>query len=342
MKDRSASIKRPVLWLLCFMLALVIAGLAATAACSRLLLEKIRYIDPATVPTLSQAQLDAYTTGNGASPSAPSLQPEDVVFTSPEAQHTDAQTINILLIGQDRLEGESRSRSDSMILCTFRKADHSLTLTSILRDLYVSIPGYRDNRINAAYIAGGMTLLNQTLEQNLGIRVDGSIEVDFQQFAEIIDLLGGVQLELRQDEADYISQSTGTTLAAGKQQLTGAQALAYARIRKLDSDGDFSRTSRQRRLLEALLDSYRNAGLSDLLLLPGKLLPMVTTDMTKKQILELIRDVAPSLSKLEIHTQYIPAEGTYSYQTIRGMSVLVADMEAARKLVEDTILNPKE
>lgn len=329
MNKRSVSKINAVFWLICGVLAVNLSLEAIPAAGLRFPGQQLRYAESSPVPTLSLPEANPVHTST--------VPPVEMQAETSEPTKTDSGTINILLIGQDRLAGEGRSRSDSMILCTFRIEDHSLTLTSILRDLYVSIPGHRDNRINAAYITGGMELLNATLEQNLGIRVDGNIEVDFQQFAGIIDLLGGVRLELRQDEAQYISQVTGSSLGAGLQQLTGAQALAYARIRKLDSDGDFSRTRRQRTLLEALLKSYRNAGLSELLQLPGKILPMVTTDMTKREILELIREAAPSLSKLEIRTQHIPAEGTYSYRTIRGMSVLVADMEAARQLVKDTV-----
>lgn len=246
--------------------------------------------------------------------------------------------VNILLIGQDARENEERARSDSMILCTFNKKTKQLTMTSILRDLYVSIPGYGSNRINAAYAWGGSDLLKRTLEENFHLYINGTVEVDFQQFPQIIDLLGGVQIELRQDEANLINEETGSSLSAGVQLLTGDQALCYSRIRKLDANGDFSRTARQRRVMSALLDAYRSSGLTTMLSLTKTLLPMVTTDLGNLEILVLAAEVFPALSGAEIRSQYIPGEGMYSGQMIDGMSVLVPDIEAVRQMLEQTLL----
>ncbi|MFQ9799037.1 MAG: LCP family protein [Clostridia bacterium] len=99
--------------------------------------------------------------------------------------------VNILLIGQDRREGEGRQRSDSMILATINKKSQSIYLTSFMRDMYVPIPGYSDNRINAAYAFGGMDLLDDTIETNFGIHIDGNVEVDFSGFKTLIDMMGG-------------------------------------------------------------------------------------------------------------------------------------------------------
>lgn len=316
--------------------------LLAGAGYSRHLLSQIQYVDPTATAPLSQNALDQYTEAGDAPPDKSDLQPEDIRFPSPESQESSADIVNILLIGHDRRPGESRARSDTMILCTLDIPRKRLTMTSFLRDLYVSIPGYRSNRINAAYTAGGMALLNQTLETNFGVNVDGNIEVDFQQFPKIIDLLGGVSLELRQDEAEAINTVTGSSLAAGVQALSGDQALAYSRIRKLDSDGDFSRTGRQRKLLEALLQSYRDTGSLRLMELLEELLPMVTTDMSRDEVTALAAKLIPVLPQLEIRTQYIPEDGTYTYRKIRGMSVLVADMEAAQTLLRSTVCPPAE
>ncbi len=270
-----------------------------------------------------------------AMPDSPATFP--AVDTAPEVAETP---VNILLIGQDRQEGGDRTRSDTIILCTFHESQNCLVMTSFLRDLYVEIPGYGKDRINAAYVYGGMPLLNQTLADNFGITVDGNLEVDFAGFTEIIDALGGVTLELRQDEADVINQSTSRVLTEGTHLLTGAEALAYARIRKLDSDGDFSRTARQRKLLESLLKTCKNSNFPTLLSLVKQLLPMVNSDIPKKELLSLALDVLPDLSGLQIRGQHIPQDGTYSYQTIGGMSVLVPDLSAARKFLEETACIP--
>ena len=271
--------------------------------------------------------------------SVETIDPSDVTWnqvTTPLEESDDI--INILLIGQDRRPGETRARSDSMILCTVNKETGTLILTSILRDLYVQIPGYGDNRINAAYAAGGMQLLNETLEHNFGIRVDGNVEVDFNQFQSIIDRLGGVSVDLRQDEAELLNRTLNAGVTAGIQKLTGEQALRYARIRSLDSDGDFSRTDRQRKLIGAMIEAAGDAGMKTLLTLVDEILPMITTDMSNFQILSYALELFPVLPELEIVSQHVPADGTYSGKMIRGMAVLVADMDAARTMLERTLL----
>lgn len=250
------------------------------------------------------------------------------------AEKTD-DPIHILLIGQDRRENESYARSDAIILCSFLPESEQLVLTSFLRDLYVEIPGHQPNRINAAYALGGMDLLRQTVESNFHVAVSGCIEVDFAQFAEAIDSLDGVTIQLRQDEADTINEAVPGDLAAGSQHLNGAQALAYSRIRSLDQDGDFSRTQRQRTVLTALLKRFQEANLRSLLNAAKEVLPVLTADMSQKNMLSLAMRIFPMLSGAGITSQKIPADGCFTYDTIRGMEVLVPDMDAARKLLEE-------
>lgn len=247
--------------------------------------------------------------------------------------------INILLIGQDSREESDISRSDCMVLCSFKPEAKKVIITSFLRDLYVEIPGHGENRINAAYALGGMELLKQTLQENFGVWIDGCIGVDFSNFSQIIDILGGVTLELRQDEADVINAEFPGELSEGIQKLNGNQALAYSRIRKLDADGDFSRTNRQRKLLSSLLDSYRDAGLLTILSTVLDTLPMLSTDLETKQILVLAAKLFPMLSDPTVISQRIPADGSFSYSTIRGMQVLTTDKDDVRKLLKDTLLN---
>lgn len=250
----------------------------------------------------------------------------------------DSGILNILLVGQDKREDEAVTRSDSMILCTFNKTTKELIMTSFLRDLYVKIPGHGSNRINAAYALGGIQLLKETLSHNFALQIDGTVEVDFSQFASIIDTLGGVEIELRSDEAQVINRETGSSLSAGSNLLTGTQALAYSRIRKLDTDGDFSRTGRQRKVMTALMDAYRGLSLKEAVPLAAKLLPLLTTDMNNGQILVCAMEVLPYLSQARILSQHVPAQGDYTDATVDGMSVLKADPAAVRKMLAETLL----
>lgn len=245
--------------------------------------------------------------------------------------------INILLVGQDRREENEPARADSIILCSFRPESKTITITSFLRDLYVQLPGQDGNRLNAAYAFGGMPMLKQTLQDNLGIYTDGCIDVDFSQFSGIIDTLGGVEMELRQDEAEAVNRTVPGDLEEGTHLLTGSQALAYSRIRNLDSDGDFSRTGRQRKLLSSLLDSYRDAGLLKILSAIADTLPLISTDLDKKEILFLAAKLFPLLEDPVVVSQRIPADGTYSYSTIRNMEVLTTDLDATKVQLYETL-----
>ncbi len=339
---RRSSIPRIIMKLLCTLLGVILVVMVGGTVYFQHLLGQINYVDPQDTYQLSQEELDAYlaTDQGSGSGDSPSISAGDVQFDSHATQigGKGSSIVNILLIGQDRREGEGRARSDSILLCTFNKKTKQIVLTSFLRDLYVQIPGYSSNRLNAAYAAGGMSLLDDTLQENFGLYIDGNVEVDFSQFSQVINILGGVEIELRQDEAELINEETGSSLSAGVQQLDGDQALAYARIRKLDADGDFSRTSRQRKVVSALLDAYRGASLPTMVSLMNQILPMLTTDLSNLRILAYALELFPMLSQAELVSQHVPASGTYTNQNIDGMAVLVADMDAARTMLEQTLL----
>ena len=318
---------RAFMKLVCLLLALILIFLLGATARFQQVLGKIHYTQP---PADFGTRLGSFLTN---------LASEGIGKQSDLIGGTGSGIVNILLIGQDRREGEETARSDSMILCTYHRKTGNVTMTSFLRDLYVPIPGHHSNRINAAYSEGGAALLDDTLRENFSLHIDGNIEVDFSQFAQIIDLLGGVELELREDEAAEINKETGSELAAGTQVLNGEQALTYARIRKLDADGDFSRTSRQRKVMNALVSRYRNMQWKELLPLMDQLLPLISTDMNYGKLVLLAMEIMPKLSGAQITSQRIPADGTFSDEKIDGMAVLSADLEANRQLLRDTLLN---
>ena len=322
---RKDSLSRKAMKLLCALLGLILVFMLGATLLFRNYLEQINYT-PVKQDTSIQAvfsQLSFSGSGSGRIGGA------------------NSGLTNILLIGQDAREGESQSqaRSDSMILCTYNKNTKQLTMTSFLRDLYVPIPGHGSNRINAAYTYGGADLLRKTIDENFNIAIDGYMEVDFSHFSDIIDSMGGVEIQLRQDEAEVINQQTGSSLSEGTHVLDGFQALTYSRIRSLDLDGDFSRTSRQRKVINALADSLRGSSIKELAPVISKILPMITTDLSRGQLLLYAVDILPHLSQMDIRSQSIPAAGTFTDQIIDGMAVLEADMAAQNQYLQNTLLN---
>lgn len=330
--------KKVLLAILCVFLALILSGMLLVTVYVEGKLGKINRPDH-NEETLSSEEIDRIE--NGTDEIDPDftgevVDPEDVTWASEpgEAIGNNENIVNILFIGQDRRPGEGRARSDSMILCTFNKEKRTLTMTSFLRDMYVQIPGHRENRINASYALGGMDLLNTCLATNFGVHVDGNVEVDFSEFEQIIDAMGGVDIELSQKEANWLNLS-GWHLKKGVNHLDGEQALAYSRIRYLDSD--FGRTNRQRKVLTALVEKSRNLSLSQINSLLDTLLPLITTDMSNNEITGYVLELFPMLAGCSLVNQHIPADGTYRNAYVRGMAVLIPDLEANRKLLKESL-----
>ena len=276
------------------------------------------------------------------------LDPEDVTWANNEKVDGSDNVINLLLIGQDRRPGEGRARSDAMIIASINKTDKTIKLTSLMRDLYVQIPGYSDNRINAAYAFGGMETLDATIKENFDIDIDGNIEVDFSGFKDVIDSIGGIDMEIDADEIsvmnDYvrdINRQTGTPVessivtAAGKQHLNGTQALAYSRIRYV-GNGDFGRTERQRNVLMAAFDEVKHLSITEMLSLADTVFPLLTTDMSSADLIGLATDVL-TLGVDTIETHNIPEDASYTSAYIRGMAVLVPDLDECRRVLRGII-----
>ena len=264
----------------------------------------------------------------------------------PAAAEQSDEVRNILLIGQDKREGEDRQRSDAMIVATLNKTEERISLTSFMRDLYVSIPGYEDNRINAAYQFGGMELLDETIETNFGIHIDGNVEIDFEVFQTLVDKVGGIDIELTQEEADYICGRDQSVLypqplrsewdlQEGMNHLNGEQALIHARNRSV-GNSDYRRTERQREVIAAAFDKLNEMGIMDILALVREALPMVTTDLSLTQMVGYAMDVL-SIGADSVESYRIPADGTYSSAVIRDMQVLVPDLSQNRQYLQEIL-----
>lgn len=243
----------------------------------------------------------------------------------------DDHLINILLVGQDKdITMTGRKRSDTMILCSINSETGAVSLISFLRDLYVQIPGgYSNNRLNVPYVFGGFDLLDRTLTANFGVSVDANFEVDLNGFQKLIDVLGGIEIQLTAAEAEYLKATWDITATEGINQFDGRQTMWYSRIRKLDSD--FGRSGRQRKVLLAVYQKIKDLPMNELLPLMYDILPYLTTDMTDAEILSLAYRFLPLLPSMKIETHTVPARGTYQNASIRGMAVLLPDRALIRE-----------
>lgn len=344
-RSGSGGMKRVLLILLCTVLALILTVAVAVTVYVERLAGKINFVgeeETYSAEELEQLLQEDETMGTG-----PVVDPDDVELgTAPgEVIGASENLINILLIGQDRREGQGRQRSDSMILLTVNKAKKTITLTSFMRDMYVKIPGYGKNKINASYVYGGMQKLDETLMENFGIHVDGNVEVDFSGFMEIVDIMGGVDIALNQEEADYLNrrgnwdveENQHWNLTAGVNHLSGSQALAYCRIRYV-GNADYERTERQRTVLTKLFEKVREMDLGTMNALLNKVVELISTDMTRNEITGYALDMFPLLTGFEVVTQRIPADGACYSQNIKGAgAVLVPDLEKNIQLLKETI-----
>nr|WP_243164814.1 LCP family protein [Catenibacillus scindens] len=232
-----------------------------------------------------------------------------------------------------------------MIIVSVNKKKGKVALTSLMRDMYVQIPGYSDNRLNAAYAFGGMELLDETIEKNFAIDIDGNIEVNFDGFEAVIDAVGGVDIELNSAEVSHLNKKHSTWhLKVGMNHLDGEKALEYARIRKV-GDGDFERTDRQRRVLTAVFDEMKNISITRLIALADELFPLLTTDMDNGEIIRLgINVLSMDLDTLE--TYRIPCDDAYDEVRVfardgTAMDVLIPDLDLNRSYFYQNIyINP--
>lgn len=260
----------------------------------------------------------------------------------------DKNVVNILLIGCDSRQQSGRGRSDTMILVSINQKTEEITMTSIMRDCYVSIPGKGNNRINAAYAYGGASLLMDTLKTNFKIQVDNYVAIDFYSFVDIVDSIDGVDIEVSDAEVKVMNgyikelnklngrQEDAYQLSGGGNlHLNGTQALAYARVRYV-GNADFERTQRQRTILTKIFEKMQNMNLLEMNNLLTTLLPEVKTDMTEAGVLAMMLKV-PAYLNYDLNSQRIPVDGSYQSLRIRGMAVLGIDFDKNVQLLEETI-----
>lgn len=226
---------------------------------------------------------------------------------------------NYLIFGIEEIGGAKNT--DAMMIGSINTRDGKIKLTSLLRDSYVEIPGYKMNKLNSAYSRGGVNLLIETIEKNYKIQIDGYASVNFQAFENLVDLLGGVEIELGKEEAsylnktNYISKKSNRNVKPGVNKMNGNQVMGYVRVRKVKTLGgahsDYGRVIRQQRALSAMFDSLMSYGnLFKILPISTEALGYVTTDLNQKQIEKMMEAVIENKVR-KIDTFRIPVDGLF-------------------------------
>ena len=204
------------------------------------------------------------------------------INTTEESERNKENGItNILLVGVDGNNMEKGNRSDAMMIATIDEKNNDIRITSLARDTYVDIEGYSTEKLTHAYAYEGASLLISTIKNNFGIDVDKYIAVSFESFEKIIDILGGVEINVSEKE---VSQINGVN-NSGIQTLNGSQALAYSRIRYIDSA--YERDNRQRTVIEALYNKFANGSNANIMDIANEVLRYTKTNMATLEIVSI-------------------------------------------------------
>ena len=269
------------------------------------------------------------------------VDPSEVDPTAKEVKiakegQIDNDVYNVLLVGTDSRDPNSdMGRSDSMMLVSFNKNEGKSTIISFLRDTLIDIDGYGKSRLGHTYAYGGVGLTINTLNKQFGLDIQDYVTINFDNLVNIIDELGGIEVTLTEEEAEYYRQNGMPDIQAGVVTLTGSQALAHARNRTLDSD--FGRTRRQRSVMYGI---YRKVleqrDPSTLMPLISYCLTQVKTNMSVTEIYEMATEVL-AVDNLKTQQAAVPQEGTYNSLDYEGMAVLEIDLEANKQYINELL-----
>lgn len=258
----------------------------------------------------------------------PSVEPVEE-----EKYGIESDIVNILLVGVDTRAVFEDSRTDSIIIATVDPTSKKVKLTSFMRDMYVEIPGKGYQKINAAFQIGGINLLKKTIKYNFGLNVNNHVAIDFKGFQELIDMMNGVEVDVKSYELNEINKYIGEVNGAystildepGLQTLNGQQALSYCRIRMVGNN-DYERTERQRRVLSLLLAKIKDTKVINYPKLYSIISPYLKTNIQfnymLKQVYTVYKLVDSSPSSLRI-----PIDNHFKDTFVGPTSVLIPDLK---------------
>lgn len=260
------------------------------------------------------------------------------------AQESDGQlpngksVYNLLLIGSDHRDTSWNGNSDVMMVMTINQDSNKIFLTSFMRDLYANIPGYGVHKLNYAYAVGGASVLMDTLEDNYDLTIDNYAVVDFETMADIVDIIGGVEMEVGDAEVDVLNgylvsmdAEDSKLPCGGTYVLNGKQAVAYMRIRYV-GNADYQRTQRQRDVLAKIFESLKGLDATELTKLANKILPCVEHDIDALEMIKLMA-LLPQLTGYELEESRIPYDDLYHSEG----EMLVPDFDATISRLHETL-----
>lgn len=248
------------------------------------------------------------------------------------------EVYNVLLIGSDRRDDSWNGNSDVMIVMSVNAGSQKLSITSFMRDLYADIPGHGVHKLNYAYAVGGAKTLMATLEDNYGLDIDNYAVVDFETMAKVVDLVGGVEIEVSDAECKVLNDYLTSMDAAddylpggGTYLLNGNQAVAYMRIRYVGNN-DYERTQRQRDVLSVIFASMQKLDAEQLTKLVDEILPNVENDITPVDMIRLMA-LLPNIGDYELSESRIPYDGLFTSQN----EMLVPDFAQTKERLHEEL-----
>lgn len=262
---------------------------------------------------------------------------------------SDDDIYNVMLIGVDRRDKSWNGNSDAMMLVSVNKAKNKVSITSLMRDTYVDIEGVGYAKLNASYAYGAGPLLCQTVTDTYKVKVDRYAAVDFFDLIEIIDIIGGVSLEITPKEAEvangYILDMCNLMEIDGYEhqipsegglvRCDGVQAVAYARNRYV-GNSDFQRTERQRYVIQQLIKEVEQMNISQMTEKMQSILGHVTMNIPESEIWSMLGEV-PEILDYEFEMSRVPYDNMYSVIYVKGQDMLVPDWDATIEKMHNTI-----
>ena len=252
------------------------------------------------------------------------------------------EIVNIALFGIDAGDNE-HGRSDSIMILTVDPINKKLKLSSLMRDSYVNIPGYGMDKLNHAFAFGNSVLALQTLNENFNINVENFISTNFTNLPNIINKLGGVNINITEEELPLINSyaasrgSTSKVSSSGNQLLNGDLALAYSRIR-YTSGGDYERTSRHRTILSAVFDKVINTPSIQFPTLLNDFLPYIETSFSTSDLLKIGATISETGTTKIIEDRF-PRDESAKGAMINGVSYVTFDIEETKSQMQEFIYN---